>query len=162
MTDVRPAWIAGRPETSVVTAEVINPYDGSVVGVHSVPTSAQVEEAVAAAWAVRHEFAATSAALRAEALMHVSRRLTERLEEITELITAVNNQASEREKAAALATRVDALEEAGAAARAEWFSPAGAARSRLAVRRRHRRRSFPSAAPGTDGPAGRPGSAGSR
>ncbi len=92
MTDVRPAWIAGRPETSEVTVEVTNPYDGSVVGVHSVPTSVQVEEAVAAAWAVRHEFAATSAALRAEALMHVSRRLTERLEEITELITAENGK----------------------------------------------------------------------
>ena len=59
MTDVRPAWIAGRPATSEVTVEVTNPYDGSVVGAHAVPTAEQVEEAVAAAWAVRHEFAAT-------------------------------------------------------------------------------------------------------
>jgi aldehyde dehydrogenase (NAD+) len=92
MTDVRPAWIAGRPATSAVTVEVTNPFDGSVVGAHSVPTAEQVEQAVAAAWAVRQQFAASSVALRAEALMHVSRRITERLEEITELITAENGK----------------------------------------------------------------------
>ena len=54
MTDVRPAWIAGRPVTSDTSAEVTNPYDGSVVGAHAVPDADQVEEAVAAAWAVRH------------------------------------------------------------------------------------------------------------
>ena len=37
MTDVRPAWIAGRPATSEVTVEVTNPFDGSVVGAHAVP-----------------------------------------------------------------------------------------------------------------------------
>jgi acyl-CoA reductase-like NAD-dependent aldehyde dehydrogenase len=92
MTDVRPAWIAGRPATSEVTVEVTNPFDGSVVGAHAVPTAEQVEQAVAAAWAVRQQFAASSVALRAEALMHVSRRITERLEEITELITAENGK----------------------------------------------------------------------
>ncbi len=92
MTDVRPAWIAGRPETSAVTVEVTNPYDGSVVGAHAVPTAAQVEEAVAAAWSVRHALARTTAAQRAEALMHVSRRLTERHDEIAELITAENGK----------------------------------------------------------------------
>jgi aldehyde dehydrogenase (NAD+) len=92
MTDVRPAWIAGRPATSEVTVEVTNPFDGSVVGAHAVPTAEQVEEAVAAAWAVRHQFAATPVSVRAEALMHVSRRITERLGEITELITAENGK----------------------------------------------------------------------
>jgi aldehyde dehydrogenase (NAD+) len=92
MTDVRPAWIAGRPATSAVTVEVTNPFDGSVVGAHAVPTAEQVEQAVAAAWAVRQQFAASSVAMRAEALMHVSRRITERLEEITELITAENGK----------------------------------------------------------------------
>src|SRR6478609_2898657 len=92
MTDVRPAWIAGRAVTSAVTAEVINPYDGSVVGAHAVPDAASVEEAVAAAWAVRRQFAATPVSVRAEALMHVSRRIAERLDEITELTTAENGK----------------------------------------------------------------------
>ncbi len=92
MTDVRPAWIAGRAVSSSVTAEVTNPYDGSVVGAHAVPDAAQVEEAVAAAWAVRRELAATPVSQRADALMHVSRRLAERVEEITELITAENGK----------------------------------------------------------------------
>ena len=33
-----PFWIAGRPATSDVVAEVVNPFDGSVVGRHAVPT----------------------------------------------------------------------------------------------------------------------------
>lgn len=93
MSDVLyPAWIAGRPVTTGSTAEVLHPYDGSVVGAHVVPTAEQVEEALAAAWAVRHEFAATSAAVRADALMHVSTRITERAEEIARLITAENGK----------------------------------------------------------------------
>jgi aldehyde dehydrogenase (NAD+) len=92
MSDVRAIWIAGRPETSDVTVEVVNPYDGSVVGAHSLPSAAQVEAAVAAAWAVRHEFSRTPAYVRADALAHVSSRITERLEEIAELITAENGK----------------------------------------------------------------------
>ncbi len=92
MSDVRAIWIAGRPETSDVTVEVVNPYDGSVVGAHSLPSASQVEAAVAAAWAVRHEFSRTPAYVRADALAHVSRRITERLEEIAELITAENGK----------------------------------------------------------------------
>jgi aldehyde dehydrogenase (NAD+) len=92
MSDVRPCWIAGHAETSDLVIDVVNPYDGSTVGAHHVPTADQVERALAAAWAVRHEFAATSAALRADALLHVSTRITERLEEIAELITAENGK----------------------------------------------------------------------
>jgi acyl-CoA reductase-like NAD-dependent aldehyde dehydrogenase len=92
MTDARPAWIAGRPVAGESTVEVTNPYDGSVVGAHAVPSAAEVEQAVAAAWDVRHRFAATPVAVRAEALMHVSRRITERLDEIAELITAENGK----------------------------------------------------------------------
>ncbi|MBO0517825.1 aldehyde dehydrogenase family protein, partial [Streptomyces beijiangensis] len=57
-----------------------------------VPTDAQVEEAVAAAHAVRDEFAATPAHVRAAALDHVSRRLVERTEEIAQLISAENGK----------------------------------------------------------------------
>jgi aldehyde dehydrogenase (NAD+) len=92
MTDIRPFWIAGRAETSASTAEVTNPYDGSVVGAHHVPDADQVERAVAAAWDVRRAFAATTAAQRAGALVHVSTRLTERADEIAQLITAENGK----------------------------------------------------------------------
>ena len=68
--------------------EVTNPFDGSVVGSHGVPTPAQVERAIAAAWAARDATSAQSAAVRAEALAHVSRRVTERADEIARLITA--------------------------------------------------------------------------
>lgn len=56
------------------------------------PTETQVEEAVAAAHAVRDEFAATPAHVRAAALDHVARRLTERTEEIAQLISAENGK----------------------------------------------------------------------
>jgi len=92
MSDVLPFWIAGDAETSTEVAEVTNPYDGSIVGAHCLPTDEQVERAVAAAWEVRHAFARTSAAQRAEALLHVSRRISERAEEIAQLITSENGK----------------------------------------------------------------------
>lgn len=63
-----------------------------MVGTVSVPTDAQVEEAVAAAHAVTAEFSATPAHVRAAALDHVSKRLTERTEEIAQLISAENGK----------------------------------------------------------------------
>jgi aldehyde dehydrogenase (NAD+) len=87
-----PFWIAGRPVTSDALVEVSNPFDGSTVGTHAVPTAAHVERAVAAAWAARGITSAQSAAVRAEALGHVSRRVTERAEEIARLITAENGK----------------------------------------------------------------------
>ena len=85
-------WVAGRPATGEDTLEVTHPYDGSLVGTVSVPTADQVERAVAAAHAVRGEAARLSAAARATALQHVSRRLAERSEEIARLITAENGK----------------------------------------------------------------------
>ncbi|MCP2341848.1 aldehyde dehydrogenase family protein [Actinomadura rupiterrae] len=90
--DVTPFWLAGRPETGTETLAVTHPYDGREVGVVAVPTPEQVEEAVAAAHAVRAEAAALPVHVRADALMHVSRRLDERLEEIAKLITAENGK----------------------------------------------------------------------
>lgn len=69
-----------------------NPWDGRLVGTVAVPTEEQVEEAVAAAHAVREEFAATPAHVRAAALDHVARRLVERTEEIAQLISAENGK----------------------------------------------------------------------
>ncbi|GAB2627069.1 aldehyde dehydrogenase family protein [Streptomyces capparidis] len=92
MTTTHAFWVAGRPATGDDAHQVSSPWDGSVVGRASVPTDAQVEEAVAAAAAVAREFAATPAHVRAAALDHVSRRLAERTEEIARLITAENGK----------------------------------------------------------------------
>ncbi|HLU73915.1 MAG TPA: aldehyde dehydrogenase family protein [Nonomuraea sp.] len=90
--DVRTFWLAGRPATGDGELTVTNPDDGREVGRVSIPTDAQVEEAVAAAHAVAREAAALPIHVRAEALAHVSRRLAERSDEIAELITAENGK----------------------------------------------------------------------
>ncbi|MGW7432954.1 aldehyde dehydrogenase family protein [Streptomyces sp. NPDC054861] len=92
MTATHAFWLAGREATGEATFDVTSPWDGRVVGTVSVPTEAQVEEAVAAAHAVVDEFAATPAHVRAAALDHVSKRLVERTEEIAQLISAENGK----------------------------------------------------------------------
>ncbi|MEU1529786.1 aldehyde dehydrogenase family protein [Streptomyces fagopyri] len=92
MTSAHPFWLAGRPAEGDRTLDVTSPWDSRLVGTVSVPTDAQVEEAVAAAYAVRDEFAATPAHRRAAALDHVARRLAERTEEIAQLISAENGK----------------------------------------------------------------------
>ena len=87
-----PSGSPGRPATGDAELTVTNPHDGRVVGRHSVPTDAQVEEAVAAAHAVAAQAAALPVHVRADALAHVSRRLAERAEEIAQLITAENGK----------------------------------------------------------------------
>jgi acyl-CoA reductase-like NAD-dependent aldehyde dehydrogenase len=78
--------------TGDAVVEVTNPYEGSVVATHWVPSAGQVEQAVAAAWQARGITAAQTAAVRAEALAHVSRRITERADEVARLITAENGK----------------------------------------------------------------------
>ena len=92
MSAIYPFWIAGKPATSDLVADVIHPGDGKVVGQYYVPSAAQVEEAVAAAWESRHAARRTTAAQRADALMHISKRLTERAEEIAQLILDENGK----------------------------------------------------------------------
>ncbi|MEV8603121.1 aldehyde dehydrogenase family protein [Streptomyces griseoviridis] len=92
MTSSYAFWLAGRQATGEDTFDVTSPWDGCLVGTVSVPTDAQVEEAVAAAHEVREEFAATPAHVRAAALDHVSRRLVERTEEFAQLISAENGK----------------------------------------------------------------------
>ncbi len=89
---MRPFWLAGRPATGDTELTVTNPHDGRVVAVCSVPTADQVEEAVAAAAAVRKEAAALPIHVRADALAHVSRRLAERADEIARLISEENGK----------------------------------------------------------------------
>lgn len=90
--DVSPFWLAGRPATGDDTITVTHPYDGRVLGAAAVPTPGQVEEALRAADAVRAEAAALPLHVRAEALAHVSGRLSERAEEVTRLITGENGK----------------------------------------------------------------------
>ena len=92
MTDVLPFYLAGRATTGSGILDVTHPYDGSLVASVSVPTPAQVEEAVAAADGIRRTASRLSVGTRAEALMQVSRRITERLDEIAALITAENGK----------------------------------------------------------------------
>jgi acyl-CoA reductase-like NAD-dependent aldehyde dehydrogenase len=92
MTDVLPFFVAGRPTMGTDVLDVTHPYDGSVVATVSVPGPVHVEQAVAAADSVRQRAARLSVGTRAEALMHVSRRLTERADEVAELITAENGK----------------------------------------------------------------------
>jgi aldehyde dehydrogenase (NAD+) len=92
MTVARPFFLAGRPANSESVLDVLNPYTGAPVGSVSVPTPQQVEEAVAAAAAAAPIAARLPLSVRADALLHVSRRLAERQEEIAELITAENGK----------------------------------------------------------------------
>ncbi|MFG2334553.1 aldehyde dehydrogenase family protein [Streptomyces sp. NPDC048604] len=92
MTATHAFWLAGREATGETAFDVTSSWDGRLVGKVSVPTEAQVEEAVAAAHAVVDEFAATPAHVRAAALDHVSKRLVERTEEIAQLISAENGK----------------------------------------------------------------------
>ena len=92
MTATHAFWLAGRQATGESTFDVTSPWDGRSVGRVSVPTDEQVEEAVAAAHAVRDELAATPAHVRAAVLDRVSRRLVERTEEIAQLISAENGK----------------------------------------------------------------------
>jgi acyl-CoA reductase-like NAD-dependent aldehyde dehydrogenase len=88
VSDFFPYWVAGRPVTGDAPVEVRSPHDGGLAGRTTTPSAADVEQAVAAADAVRAEFAATPASLRAGALDSVSRRIAERSEEFARLITA--------------------------------------------------------------------------
>lgn len=92
MSSVTGYWVAGERVTSDATFEVRHPYDGAAVATTCYATDADVERAVAAAHAVRRQFAELPAHARAAALDHVSRRLTERAEEIAQLITAENGK----------------------------------------------------------------------
>ncbi|MEU8134868.1 aldehyde dehydrogenase family protein [Streptodolium elevatio] len=92
MTTTHAFWLAGRQATGEAAFDVTHSYDNSLVGRVSVPTDAQVEEAVAAAYAVRDEFSGLPAFRRAAALDHVAKRLGERAEEIARLITAENGK----------------------------------------------------------------------
>jgi acyl-CoA reductase-like NAD-dependent aldehyde dehydrogenase len=92
MPETHPFWLAGKQASGEATLEVTSPWDGAVVGLASVPTAGQVEEAVAAADAINEDAQALPAHARAAALDHVSARIQERSDEIARLITAENGK----------------------------------------------------------------------
>ena len=81
-----PFWIAGQPCTSETVCDVTHPADSHVVATHFVPSASHVEQAVSSAVAARIPMQKTSAAIRAQALLHVSNRLQERFEEVANII----------------------------------------------------------------------------
>ncbi len=92
MPETHPFWLAGKQATGAETLQVTSPWDGRLVGAVWLPTAGQVEEAVAAADAVRREAQALPAHARSAALDHVSARIRERADEIARLITAENGK----------------------------------------------------------------------
>ncbi|AUH40194.1 aldehyde dehydrogenase family protein [Streptomyces sp. CMB-StM0423] len=92
MTSTQAFWLAGRQATGEDTLDVTSPWDGRKVGTVSIPTDAQIEEAVAAAHAAKDELAATPAHVRAAALDHVTKQIAARAEEIARLISAENGK----------------------------------------------------------------------
>jgi aldehyde dehydrogenase (NAD+) len=87
VTETRPYLVAGEPRTGDGAFDVASPFDGTVVARVGTPTDADVEDALAAA---ARTFEKESRILpthaRAEALLHISRRIGERAEEVAQLI----------------------------------------------------------------------------
>jgi acyl-CoA reductase-like NAD-dependent aldehyde dehydrogenase len=110
-----PFWLSGKPTFGDESFKVTSPWDGALVAEVSVPTDAQVEQAVADLWATRLEAQALPAHIRAGALDHISGRIAERAEEYAHLITAENGKPliwSRGEVARAVSTFRWAAEEA--------------------------------------------------
>jgi len=84
--DTRPFLVNGDWRTGEGTFEVHSPYDDSVVAEIGVPTAADVEEATAAAAETFKTSQHLPIHARSEALDHISKRLSETIDENAELI----------------------------------------------------------------------------
>src|SRR3990170_2523082 len=82
----RPFLVGGEWRTGEGTLEVRSPFDDSVVAEVGVPTAADVEEATAAAVDAFKQSAHMSIHARSDALDHISKRLSERVDQNAELI----------------------------------------------------------------------------
>ena len=138
-----PFWIAGQPRMGDTALHVSHPYDGRPAGIVSIPTAEQVEEALAAADAVRYTAATLPAHTRADALEHVSARLAERADEIARVITAETGKPlkwSRGEVTRAASTFRFAAEEARRwSGEMQRLDTETASAGRIAVNRRHPR-----------------------
>ena len=88
MVETRPFLVNGEWRTGEGTFEVHSPYDGSVVAEIAVPTAADVEEASQVANDTFEESKNLPIWARADALDHISKRLSETIEENANLIAA--------------------------------------------------------------------------
>ena len=86
MSSTRPYYIAGRWERSDDRLEVVNPYDGSVVGVTSYVSEAHIEEALSAAERAFAETRRLPAYARSEVLLRIRDGMLARCEELARLI----------------------------------------------------------------------------
>src|SRR5438477_4851047 len=82
----RPFYVAGQWRTGEGTLDVHSPYDDSVVATLGVPTDKDVEDAVVAAVETFKGSRHLPTYVRSEALMHVSRRIAERVDELAESV----------------------------------------------------------------------------
>ena len=86
MTETRSYLVAGEWKTGSESFEVRSPFDGERVATVAKPAGPDIETAMAAAAGVFDETRKLPVHARAEALMHISRRLAERGDEVGELI----------------------------------------------------------------------------
>ncbi len=84
--------VAGKSVDGPESFDIINPYSGMVVGTTSWATPEQVDEAVQAACDLRDEAAALPIHVRADALVSISSQISDRSEELAQLITAENGK----------------------------------------------------------------------
>jgi acyl-CoA reductase-like NAD-dependent aldehyde dehydrogenase len=82
----KPYLVNGEWRTGEESFEVKSPWDGSVVEEIGVPTAADVEESIATAASAFEESQHLPIHARADALDHISRRLSERIQGNAELI----------------------------------------------------------------------------
>ena len=85
-TSRKPFYIAGEWRSGQRTLEVKSPWDGSVVAELGVPTDADVEDAVTRAVDTFKESKHLPTHARAEALLHISRGIAERVDQIAEIV----------------------------------------------------------------------------
>ena len=83
----RPFYVAGEWRTGEGTLHVKSPWDGSLTAELGVPTDRDVEDAVGAAVSTFRESRHLPTHVRAESLMHISRRIGERVDELAEVVT---------------------------------------------------------------------------
>ena len=86
MAEVKPYLIAGEWKKGSTSFEVRSPYDGTVVAAVGAPDEADMEAAAAAAQRVFEESRKLPVHARYEALLHISKRLAERADEVAEVI----------------------------------------------------------------------------
>src|ERR687886_1577625 len=82
----KPFYVGGDWRTGQGTLDVHSPYDDSVVATLGVPTDADVEDAVTRAVETFRESRHLPTHARADALMHISRGIGERLDEMAQIV----------------------------------------------------------------------------